>query len=77
MSSAKNNYEFNNMLFSIQISTTVNYHTKCSMHFEKLANNTVFRSSCHGTDKTNLTRKHEVVVSTPGLTQWVKNPVLL
>ena len=27
--------------------------------------------------ETNLTRNHEVVGSIPGLTQWVKDPVLL
>ena len=34
------------------------------------------RSSRWGTAETNLTRNHEVVVSVPGLTQWVKDPVL-
>ena len=35
------------------------------------------RSSPRGTAETNPTRNHEVVGSIPGLTQWVKNPVLL
>ena len=34
------------------------------------------RSSRRGTVETNLTRNHEVVGSIPGLTQWVKDPVL-
>ena len=33
--------------------------------------------SCSGTAETNPTRNHEVVGSIPGLTQWVKNPMLL
>ena len=35
------------------------------------------RSSCHGTAETNPTRNHEVVGSTPGLAQWVKDLALL
>ena len=34
-------------------------------------------SSCRGTAETNPTRNHEVVGLIPGLTQWVKDPVLL
>ena len=30
-------------------------------------------SSCHGAAEMNPTRKHEVVGSTPGLAQWVKD----
>ena len=33
-------------------------------------------SSHRGTAETNPTRKHEVVGSIPGLTQWVKDPEL-
>ena len=36
-----------------------------------------FRSSCHGTVKTNLTRNHEVSGSIPGLSPWVKDLALL
>ena len=36
-----------------------------------------FRSSCHGEAETNLTRNHEVVGFIPGLSQWVKDLVLL
>ena len=34
-------------------------------------------SSHCGTVETNLSRKHEVAGLIPGLTQWVKDPVLL
>ena len=34
------------------------------------------RSSHHGAVETNLTRNHEVVISIPGLTQWVRDPAL-
>ena len=30
-----------------------------------------------GAEETNLTRNHEVLGLTPGLAQWVKDPVLL
>ena len=36
-----------------------------------------FWSSRCGAAEENLTRNHEVVGSIPGLTQWVKDPVLL
>ena len=36
-----------------------------------------FWSSCHGAVQTNLTRNHEVAGSIPGLSQWIKDPVLL
>ena len=39
--------------------------------------NCTFESSHHGAAETNPTRNHEVVGSIPGLTQWVKDPVLL
>ena len=35
-----------------------------------------FRSSHRGATETNLTRNHEIASSIPGLTQWVKDPVL-
>ena len=34
-------------------------------------------SSHRGAVEMNLTRNHEVAGSTPGLTRWVKDPVLL
>ena len=34
------------------------------------------RSSRCGTVKTDLTRNHKVVGSIPGLTPWIKDPVL-
>ena len=34
------------------------------------------RSSPCGTAETNLTKNHEVAGLIPGLTQWVKDPVL-
>ena len=34
------------------------------------------KSFCHGAAKMNPTRNHEVSGSIPGLTQWVKDPVL-
>ena len=37
---------------------------------------TCSRSSSCGTAETNLTRNHEAVGSIPGLTPWVKDPVL-
>ena len=37
----------------------------------------MYRSSCPGAVEMNPTRNHEVVLgSIPGLTQWVKDPVL-
>jgi len=36
-----------------------------------------FRSSHCGASETNPTSNHEVSASIPGLTQWVKDPVLL
>ena len=33
-------------------------------------------SSRHGTAGANPTRNHEVTGSIPGLTQWIKDPVL-
>ena len=36
-----------------------------------------YRGSCCGSAVTNLTSIPENVGSTPGLTQWVKDPVLL
>ena len=33
-------------------------------------------SSRHGAAETNLTRKHEIAALVPGLTQWVRDPVL-
>ena len=39
--------------------------------------NSMMLSSRHGAAETNLTRNHEVVGSIPGLTQWVKDLVLL
>ena len=41
-----------------------------------LKNNNNYRSSRRGTVETNPTRNHEVVGSTPGLNQWVKDPAL-
>ena len=38
--------------------------------------NALWSSHC-GTAETNPTRNHEVVRSIPGLTQWVKDPLLL
>ena len=35
-----------------------------------------WRSSHHGVAETNPTRNHEVSGSIPGLTQWVKDPVV-
>ena len=35
------------------------------------------RGSRHGTAEANPTRNHKVESSIPGLTQWVKDPVLL
>ena len=40
------------------------------------SNNNEFRSSCCGAVEMNLTSIHEVADSIPGLTQWVKDPVL-
>ena len=36
-----------------------------------------WRSSCCGSAITNVTSSHEDVGSTPGLTQWVKDPAML
>ena len=36
----------------------------------------VYESSCRGTAEMNLTSLHEDLDSIPGLTQWVKDPVL-
>ena len=33
-------------------------------------------SSCRGAEETNPTRNHEVMGLIPGLTQWVKDPML-
>ena len=37
----------------------------------------VLGSSCHGAVETNPTRNYEVVGSIPGLTQWVKDLMLV
>ena len=50
-----------------------NFH----MLWVKLLNKEInFRSSCCGAVETNLTGKHEIVGSIPGLAQWVKDPEL-
>ena len=43
----------------------------------KWRKNVYLWSSHRGTEETNLTTNHEVVGSIPGLTQWVKDQVLL
>ena len=40
-------------------------------------NNSLFRSSLHGSAETNLTSIHEDIGSIPGLARWVEDPALL
>ena len=49
----------------------------CSSSCGKAFRNIEIRSSHCGAEETNLTRKHEVAGSIPGLAQWVRDPVLL
>ena len=44
--------------------------------FIKYLKNTKYWSSCRGAAEMNPTMNHEVTGSIPGLTQWVKDPVL-
>ena len=46
------------------------------IHIQSKIKNSGCGSSCRGSTERNLTRKHEVVGSIPGLTQWVKDPML-
>ena len=48
----------------------------CFVRQSSILNKSTVWSSRHGAAETNLTRNHEVVGLIPGLTQWIKDPVL-
>ena len=65
------------LFLSIWVKSKTQYGAKETNHRIQNSKTAKIRSSCCGSAETNWTGIHEDADLTPGLTQWVKDPVLL